>query len=142
MKIAEFSVKHSLFINLLSVLILLIGLIAMFTLNREAFPVIDFDEVAVQTYYPGAPAEDVEKLVTTLLEKELREVDNIEEMKSVSREGFSVISLEMNSDVDDTERRKIINDIQKAVDRVMNLPADIEDRPVVLEIKSKIFPVV
>ncbi|MFH2145781.1 MAG: efflux RND transporter permease subunit, partial [Candidatus Omnitrophota bacterium] len=92
MKLAEFSVKHSLFINLVSVLILIIGLISVFTLNREAFPVIEFDKVAVQTYYPGASAEDVEKLVTTLLEKELREVDDIEEIVSVSREGFSAIS--------------------------------------------------
>jgi len=141
MKLAEFSVKHSLFINLLSVLILLIGVIAMFTLNREAFPVIDFDEAAVQTYYPGAPADDVEKLVTTLLEKELREVDDVEEMRSVSRDGVSVISLKINSDVNDAERRKIINDIQKAVDRVTDLPEGVEDRPVVQEINSKIFPV-
>ncbi|MFH1460121.1 MAG: efflux RND transporter permease subunit [Candidatus Omnitrophota bacterium] len=142
MKIAEFSVKNSLFINLLSVLVLLIGLISMFTLNREAFPVIDFDNMAVHTYYPGAPADDVEKLVTTLLEKELKEVDNIEEMISVSRDGFSAISLEMNPDVNDTERRKIINDVQKAVDRVIDLPRGVEDRPVVLEINSKIFPVI
>ncbi|MBU2062963.1 MAG: efflux RND transporter permease subunit [Candidatus Omnitrophica bacterium] len=142
MKLAEFSVKHSLFINLVSVLILIIGLISMFTLNREAFPVIEFDKVAVQTYYPGASAEDVEKLVTTLLEKELREVDDIEEIVSVSREGFSAISLKMNPDIDETERRKVVNDIQKAVDRVTDLPADIEDRPVVLEINSKIFPVI
>jgi multidrug efflux pump subunit AcrB len=142
MKIAEFSVKNSLFINLLSVLVLLIGIIAMFTLNREAFPVIEFDEVAVQTYYPGAPADDVEKLVTTLLEKELREVDNIEEMLSVSRDGFSVISLKMNPDIDENERRKLVNDIQKAVDRVTDLPEGVEDRPVVFEINSKIFPVI
>lgn len=142
MKIAEFSVKNSLFINLVSVLVIIIGVISMYTLNREAFPVIDFDQVSVQTIYPGAPAEDVEKLVTTLLETELREVDDIEEMLSISREGLSTISLEMNPDVDDNTRRKIVNDIQKAVDRVTDLPHDIEDRPVVLEINSKIFPVI
>ena len=142
MKIAEFSVKNSLFINLISVLVIIIGVISMYTLNREAFPVIDFDQVSVQTIYPGAPAEDVEKLVTTLLETELREVDDIEEMLSVSREGLSTISLEMNADVDENGRRKIVNDIQKAVDRVSDLPHDIEDRPIVLEMNSKIFPVI
>ena len=142
MNLAEFSVKNSLFINLVSVLVIIVGVISMYTLNREAFPVIDFDEVSVQTIYPGAPAEDVEKLVTTLLETELREVDDIEEMRSVSREGLSMISLEMNPDVDASGRRKIINDIQKSVDRVTDLPRDIEDRPVVIEINSKIFPVI
>lgn len=142
MKIAEFSVKNSLFINLVSVLIFIIGVISMYTLNREAFPNIEFDKVSVQTVYPGASAEDVEKLLTTLLEKELREVDDIEEILSVSREGLSTISLKMNPDIDENDRRKIVNDIQKAVDRVTNLPDDVEDRPVVLEISSKIFPVI
>ncbi len=142
MKIAEFSVKNSLFINLVSVLIIIIGVISMFTLNREAFPVIEFDKVSVQTVYPGAPAEDVEKFVTTLLETELRQVDDIEEILSVSREGLSSISLTMNPDIDENDRRKIVNDIQKAVDRVTDLPRDIEDRPVVFEVNSKIFSVI
>ena len=142
MKIAEFSVKNSLFINLVSGLILIVGVISMFKLNREAFPVVDFEEVVVQTAYPGASADDVEKLVTTPLETELREVDNIDEMLSISREGISIISLEMNSDVDTDERRKIVNDIQKAVDRVVDLPDAVEDRPIVEEINSKIFPVI
>ncbi len=142
MKIAEFSVKNSLFINLVSVLIIIIGVISMYTLNREAFPVIEFDTVSVRTIYPGAPAEDVEKLVTSLLETELREVDDIEEMLSISREGLSTISLSMNPDIDENDRRKIVNDIQKAVDRVTDLPHDIKARPVVLEVNSKIFPVI
>lgn len=142
MKIAEFSVKNSLFVNLVSALILIVGTISMFTLRREAFPVIDFDEVSVQTVYPGAPAEDVEKLVTTLLEKELREVDDIDEMLSISRDGVSIITLKMNPDIDENDRRKIVNDIQKSVDRVVDLPEAVEDRPLVLEINSKIFPVI
>ncbi|MBU1045068.1 MAG: efflux RND transporter permease subunit [Candidatus Omnitrophica bacterium] len=142
MKIAEFSVKNSLFINLVSALILIVGTISMFTLHREAFPVIDFDEVSVQTVYPGAPAEDVEKLVTTLLEKELREVDDIDEMLSISRESVSIITLKMNPAGDDNDRRKIVNDIQKAVDRVVDLPEAVEDRPLVIEVNSKIFPVI
>ncbi|MBU4304722.1 MAG: efflux RND transporter permease subunit [Candidatus Omnitrophica bacterium] len=140
MKFAEFSVKHSLFINLVSVLVLIIGVISMFSLRREAFPPVAFDVAIVSTYYPGASAEDVEKMVTTPLEKELKEVEDIDEISSASREGASVISLEINPDA--TDKQKVINDIQKAVDRVTDLPDDIEDRPVVQEISSKIFPII
>ncbi|MFH2137714.1 MAG: efflux RND transporter permease subunit [Candidatus Omnitrophota bacterium] len=140
MNIAQFSVKNSLFINLVSVLILIVGIVSMFTLNREAFPVIDFGEAAVQTVYPGASPEDVEKLVTTPLEKELQEVDEIDEILSISREGMSVISLTMDPEAKDIQ--KITDNIQKAVDRVTDLPAAVEDRPVVIEINSKIFPIV
>ncbi len=140
MNIAKFSVKHSLFINLISILILIVGVFSVFTLKREAFPVIDFDLVVVSAYYRGASPEDVEKLVTSPLERELREVDDIEKMKSASREGTSVISLEISSDAKDKD--KIVNDIQKAVDRVTNLPEGVDERPIVKEISSKIFPVI
>ena len=93
MKIAKFSVEHSLFVNLLSVFLIIAGLISMFTLRREAFPEVSYDVVSVGTIYKGASAEEVERLVTIPLEKELKEVDDIEEMSSVSREGFSSISL-------------------------------------------------
>jgi len=139
-KFAEFSVNHSLFVNLLSALVFILGIYAMFTVPREAFPPIDFDLVTVMTVYPGASAEDVEKLVTSPLEKELREVDDIDEITSQSRESASSISLKINPDAKDKD--KIVNDIQKAVDRVTDLPEAVEDRPVVTEINSKVFPIV
>jgi len=140
MRIAEFSVKHSLFINLVSVLIIIVGVFSIFTLKREAFPVINFDVVSVTTYYQGASAEDVEKLVTSPLEKELKEVDEIDKIISASRDGVSVISLEINTAAKNKD--KIVNNIQKAADRVTGLPDGVEDRPVVQEISSKIFPVI
>jgi len=140
MRLVDFSVKHTLFVNLLSVFLVIAGLVSMFQLQREAFPEVSFDRVAVSTFYRGASPDEVEKLVTTPLEKELREVDNIDEIKSASGSGSSVIVLKMSPDAADKE--KIIDDIQKAVDRVVDLPEGVTDRPLVTEIESKNIPII
>ncbi len=140
MNLAEFSTKNSLFVNLLSAFLIIAGLFSMFQLKREAFPEVSFDVVTVTTAFRGASPEEVEKLVTTPLEKELRDVDNIKDIYSSSTEGVSNIALEMSPDASD--KRKIVDDIQKAVDRVVNLPEGVKDRPIVTEITSKQIPVI
>jgi multidrug efflux pump subunit AcrB len=139
-KLVEFSVKHSLFVNLLSVFLVIAGLVSMFELRREAFPEVSFDMVTVTSAFRGASADEVEKFVTTPLEKELREVDNVKDIYSSSIDGVSNIFIEMSPDASD--KRKIVDDIQKAVDRVVNLPEGVRDRPVVTEITSKQIPVI
>lgn len=138
-RIFEFSVRNSLFVNLLSVFILLAGLVSLLTLRREAFPNVDYDIVMVQTDYFGATPEEIERLITIELEDELKEVDGIDEINSVSAENISLIVLEI--DPDEPDKAKIVNDIQRAVDKADDLPHDAED-PLVTEIKSKNFPVI
>lgn len=140
MKIAEFSVRHSLFVNLVSVFLIIAGLVSAFQLRREAFPEVSFDMVNIYTPYRGGSPEEVEKLVTTPLEKELKEVDDIEEIKSSSNEGISTIILKIDPDTRDKD--KVVNDIQKAVDRVTDFPEGVDKRPEVIEITSKHIPVI
>lgn len=138
-KVIRFSVEHSLFVNLLSGFLILAGIVSFFALRREAFPNIDYDLVMIQTDYFGATPAEVEKLITIELEDELKEVDGIDEMTSVSAENISMIIIKI--DPDEPDKRKVVNDIQRAVDRADELPEDSED-PLVTEIQSKNFPVI
>ncbi|MBU0709228.1 MAG: efflux RND transporter permease subunit [Candidatus Omnitrophica bacterium] len=140
MKISEFSVKHSLLVNLISVFILNAGFYTLFIyqIKREAFPEVSFDMVVVNTVYPGSPPEEIEKLVTVPIEKELKGIDGIEEMSSASLENASNILIKINQDVKD--KGKVVDDIKQAVDRVQDLPAEAEE-PLVTEITSGEIPV-
>jgi len=142
MKISEFSVKRSLLVNLISVFILIAGFYTLFIyqIRREAFPEVSYDMVFINTIYPGAPPEEVEKLVTLPIEKEVKGVDGIEKMHSSSLENSSNILIEISQDVKDKD--KVVSDIQKAVDRVKNLPREVEDDPTVTEITSGQMPVI
>ena len=59
-------------------IIVIIGV--MVILVFKSFPMVDFETVIVRANYPGASAEDMEKLVTIPMEREIKEVDGIEEM--------------------------------------------------------------
>ncbi len=139
MKITEFSVKHSLFVNLITIFIVVSGTFFLFTLRKEAFPPVDFNMVVVSTSFRGASPEKVEKLVNIPLERELKEVSNIRNIYSSAYEGIGTITLEVEEDV--TDMQKVVNDVQKAIDRVTDLPADVDDRPVVIEINSSEIPI-
>ncbi len=138
--LANFSINNTLLINLLFVFIIIAGFITTRSMQREAFPNITFDVVMVTTPYPGATPTEMEKLVTIPIEKELKEVEDIKEMSSVSSEGISVITLKLEEKVKNKDR--VINDIQRAVDRVDDLPSDLQDRPLVRDLKTKNSPIV
>ena len=139
MNITKFSVKNSLFVNFLSFMMLAMGLVAAFLTRKEAFPNVTFDYAYVQTVYPGATSEDVEKYVTIPLEKEIRDVSGIEELISDSRENLSYILIKIDPDAD---KSKVVGDVQKAVDRVNTLPLAIEDDPLVEDISFDEHPVI
>ncbi|MFH1645443.1 MAG: efflux RND transporter permease subunit, partial [Candidatus Omnitrophota bacterium] len=138
-KLAEFSVKNSLFVNLISVFVILAGLFSVVNMRREAFPNISFDVAQIMTTYRGSTADQVEKLITSPIEKEIRSVSGIDEISSTSYDGSSVISVKIDPDVED--KSEVINDLRRAVDRIRDLPTEI-DKPVVYDIKMKEHPVI
>ncbi len=139
MKLAEFSIKNSLLVNLISVLIVFVGVYSVFHLKKEAFPAVNYDIVLVTTVYPGAPTEDVEKLVTVPIEKEIKGISGIKEISSTSEEGRSVIGITL--DPKESDKNQVIDDIERAVDRVQDLPEGVKDDPIVFELRSKEIPV-
>ncbi len=140
MSIPTFSVKNRLIVNLLSVFVLIAGTFAVFNLNREAFPNVSFDIVTVRTVYPGATPEEVEKLITRPIEDELRSVSDLDEVSSVSEEGYSLILIKIDPDA--KNKPKIVNDIQQAVDRVDDFPSDLENLPITREIRTQDGPII
>ncbi|MBI2871213.1 MAG: efflux RND transporter permease subunit [Candidatus Omnitrophica bacterium] len=140
MRLAEFSIRHSLLVNLVSLFVIVVGFSTLFRINREAFPNVTFDVVTVQTAFPGATPQDMEKHVTIPIEKELKEVDDIDEITSISTEGQSIIVIQLDPNV--KNKMQVVNDIQRAVDRVEDFPADLEDEPLVEELRTQDQPVI
>ncbi len=139
-KIFEFSVRQPLFVNLLTLLVFVAGIMALINLNRDTFPNVDLDIVIVTTNYPGATPQEIEKLITIPIEKELKEVNDIKEMTSASIEGLSSIVLEIEPDAPD--KNKVVNDIQRAVDKAEDLPTDLKEEPLVTDIEMRDHPIV
>jgi len=128
-------INRPLMVNLFTIFLLVTGGISFYVLNRDVFPQINFDMVSVSAYYSGAAPAEIEKLITIPLERELDEVDDIKEMTSVSVEGYSNILIKIDPDA--KNKSKIVNDIQRAVDSVGDLPTDLLEDPVVREFKTE-----
>lgn len=138
MHIADFSVRNPVFVNLLMVSTLVIGLLFALILPLELFPSIKLEMVTVTTIHPGASAEDVEQLVTIPIEEEISNITGIDLVRSVSSEGRSFITAEVETGEDP---QVVAQDIDAAVSRIKEqLPADAEE-PIVEEVRSN-FPLI
>lgn len=132
-KIINYFVENSVVVNLLTLLIIVTGLLSVFSLNKETFPNVDFNYILIRTVYPGAAAEDVEKLVTLDVERELKEVDGIEEINAMSAEGGSIVSIKVDPDYDVDQ---VLTDVKDGMDKLVELPEDAED-PIVTKLTNR-----
>lgn len=119
----DFFIERPLIVNVLTVIIILVGLLSLYTLQKETFPQVDFDVITITTVYPGSSSEDVEKLVTISIERNLKGIDGIKKLNAISLENTSVITLEVEAEADLDD---VLDDIKTAVDTVDDLPVDAE----------------
>ncbi|MDX8384279.1 MAG: efflux RND transporter permease subunit [Ghiorsea sp.] len=134
-----FFVHRGLLVNMLSGMLLLGGIYAAMNIQREAFPSVNFDMVVVSAVYPGASPDEIEQLVATPIERELKGVDGVKEISSTSYAG--IMSLMIKVDPNYTDRSRFVSDVQQSVNRAV-LPDDLPSDPFVMEIKSEQTPVI
>lgn len=138
MHIAEFSVKNPVLVNLLMGAILVVGIMSASRLPLELFPSIKLELVSVTTVFPGASAEDVEKLVTIPIEDEINDISGIKVIRSTSSEGLSSILAEIEAGED---TQKLAQDIRSEVAKIQDkLPEDAEE-PITEEFDAN-FPLI
>jgi len=114
------------------------GLYALVSIPKESAPEVRIPIGIVSAVFPGASAEDVEKLVTNKIEDRIANLENLNKLTSSSREGVMVITAEFdaNADLDAS-----IQDLKDAVDTVQTeLPREVED-PIVSEINFADQPI-
>jgi len=138
-RLISYFAKIGVFADLLTILVIVVGIISAVLIKREVFPNISYDLVSINTTYPGSTAKETEKLITNPIEQELKEVDGIKKVTSVSKEGFSHVLVQL--DPDETTETKGRTDIKEVVDQITNLPEDADD-PVVKTIESKLQPII
>jgi multidrug efflux pump subunit AcrB len=123
MHISELSVKQPVLVNLLVILVLVAGIVTYSYMTKEKFPDIDLDEVWVYTEYPGVSPEEIEKLITIPIEDEIASIQGIDEIRSVSMEGYSQIEIDFEG-IEDFPRK--VQEVQNKINRVEGLPEGAE----------------
>ena len=140
MFVNQAALKRQVTVLALLVLIVIAGLYAYATLPRESFPDITIPYVFVTTVYEGVAPQDMEELVTIPLERKLKGISDVEEIRSTSAEGISTVAVKFLPDVDlDDALQKVRDKVDQAKP---DLPDDLPDEPVIQEVNFSDLPVI
>ena len=140
MIVNQAALKRQATVLALLVIIVIAGLYCYATLPRESFPDITIPYVFVTTTYEGVAPQDMEQLITIPIERKLKGIDNVEEIRSTSAEGLSTVAIKFlpKVDLDDAVQK-----VRDKVDQAKNdLPADLADDPVIQEVNFSDMPVI
>ncbi len=117
--IIKFSIKNKLFIGLLVLALIAWGLWSASKLPVDAVPDITNNQVQIITLTPTLAAQETEQLVTYPIEQSLANLPDLEEMRSISRFGLSVITVVFKDDVDIYFARQLINEkLKEATEKI------------------------
>lgn len=127
----NFFIHNNKFAYLFLIALMAVGTYALFSIPKESAPEVVIPVGIVSTVLPGAPATDIESLITNEIERGLTSLENVKQITSVSRESVSSVTVEFEADADLDES---IQSLKDEVDTIkQELPADAED-PFVSEV--------
>lgn len=138
--LVDFFIRNYKLTIVLTGFLCIFGIQGLSKMNAEAWPQVDFATAVITTQYKGASPEDIEALITKPIEDEIRTVSGLKDVKSTSQTGLSTIMVRI--DMDNVDEKEVMDDLQKAVQRVSKLPADLEQQPQFVELKSDEFPAI
>ena len=109
-KIIHYSIRNKLVIGLFTIALIISGSYSLLNLPIDAVPDITNNQVQVITVAPSQSALDIERLVTFPVEQTMATIPGIEEMRSFSRFGLSVVTIVFQDKVDVYWARQQVNE--------------------------------
>ena len=138
-KLAEICIDRPVFATVLILTLVVIGAFGYTTLGLDRFPNIDIPFVTITSRLPGAAPQEMETDVTEKLEEAVSSVSGVDELRSFSADGFSVVmiafSLEKDGNVGGQEVRERIDGATFLLPRGM-------DPPIVEKLAADATPVI
>lgn len=120
-KLAEICIRRPVFATMIVLSLVVVGAASFFRLGVDRFPSVDLPTVNVRTNLPGASPQEVESLVTQQIEEVVNTVDGIDELRSISGQGTSIVIATFKLD------RNLESAAQDVRDRVNSLGRNLPD---------------
>lgn len=109
-KIIQFSIKNKLFVGIMTLMLIFWGVWSATRLPIDAVPDITNNQVQIITSTPTLASQEVEQLVTFPIEQAIANIPGLEETRSISRFGLSVITAVFSEDMDIYFARQLVNE--------------------------------
>ena len=129
-KFITYSIRHKLVIGVLSIALTIWGVWSLVHLPFDSTPDITDNQVQVITQAPSLGAQEVEQYVTTPVEMALANIPRIQERRSISRSGLSVITLVFDDAADIYWARSQVSQVVEQLEKELPKNTETEMGPI------------
>lgn len=129
-KLITYSIRHKLVIGVLSIALAIWGVWSLMHLPFDSTPDITDNQVQVITQAPSLGAQEVEQYVTTPVEMALANIPRIQERRSISRSGLSVITLVFDDAADIYWARSQVSQVVEQLEKELPKNTETEMGPI------------
>ena len=138
MRLTEISIRRPAFMTMVFVALAVLGIFGYSRLGVDLLPKMDWPYVSIVTVYPGAGPKEVESLISKPLEEAVSGVSKLDNVRSYSYEGVSVVLAQFSFTANVDE---VTNDVQRVIQQVRSkLPEDARE-PSVAKSDMNAFPI-
>ncbi len=139
MFLSDLSIKQPVLATMLAVSLVVLGIFSYRQLSIDQFPDVEIPVLTVQTLYPGASPETVEREVTKRIEESLNTISGVRHISSTTTEGLSAVVVEFRLG---TKINIAQQDAQAKINAIRaDFPRDMEE-PVIQRIDFNAMPIV
>ncbi|HBE01653.1 MAG TPA: AcrB/AcrD/AcrF family protein [Spirochaetia bacterium] len=136
-RIIEYFAKNRMAVFIIVVMIILFGIVRLFTLKQEVTPSAEFNRLIINVSYPGASPVDIENDVILPLEEKLKAITGIDTYTATIVENTAMMMVELEESLSDT--RTVKDEIFRKMNNTAGLPSDAEIT--VIEMNPKLMSV-
>lgn len=138
MHITKLGLNKSILVRLVFLLIVFSGIYCYNSMPKYLDPDLNFNQALITTTHKNLAPEDVEKFITSSIEKEIKDISGIKKVISSSTTNFSKIDIEFDDEIEDMNPK--IQDIRNEVDKIDDFPDDTE-KPIIKHLDTAFFPI-
>ena len=123
MKLSDFSIQNPVKVTVGVILICLYGIIALFGVPVQLTPDVSKPKISIETRWPGAAPQEIEKEIIEKQEDELKSVEGMTDFQSECSDGEGEIDMEFAVG---TDMGKTVLDVANALQQIRDYPEDAE----------------
>lgn len=122
-KIISYFIKYHVAVNVIILAFVIFGVLGALSLKSSFFPLVDSRNININIIYPGASPLEIEEGIVLQIEDNLKGLEGIDRVTSVSRENSGTINIEIKQgeNID-----FILQEVKNAVDQVPSFPTGME----------------
>jgi multidrug efflux pump subunit AcrB len=125
MNLTKFSIERNRVVLSVLVLTLVMGTMYYLKMSRDSMPPYTVRVASIISSFPGAGPERVEELVTDKIEKVVQEIPELKELTSTSRNGLSVVQVELKEEVKPEDLQAVWDRLRRKLDGIIDLPKNV-----------------